>query len=616
MRIINHLKSNENSLLLLLLLGLWAILNLFTAAYTDLTADESYYWVISKELLWGYYDHPPLSALLLRCGTFLFGDTELGVRFFTILLHYATLALFWFVIRTPKSNYITALKYFVICFSLPLLHVYGFVATPDAPLMFAIVLTLWAYKKFANSAVYTQANYFSSIAFLALGFALMAYAKYHGALVVIAIVLSRPKLLIDWRFYAAGLLAAAIYLPHFWWQWQHDFVSFEYHLNGRKDPFQWRYVSEYLLNFFGAYNPFLTIPFFAILIRSNPFVKAPLERYFRVSSIFILFVFLYSTGGGHVQAQWMLPLIFPIVFFMLKRSERSEWFAKYVWWTCGVFGALLMIVQIALISVPAQLLPSIELRGVVSHVQQAALNFNGNADENTIENNEKSEEGSSTSSATIAALILEGRYHHASTFNFYTDLPTYAMPSVYWRSSHYEFMDTPTDLYGKRVAQEISSLIRIRTPQEELFEKYKSITVPTMGTIFYEVVDSYIPTKNVSIEVQGLPEKVLTEQELALTLVLTNPYDFDIEVGAGEGAFGIFINMHNSDRTVWYDLPIEVKPVVLGRKSSATITAYVTIPEFETDDYVVGFSLMRSPFATWYNSRVFSLMIVNPKTRV
>jgi len=40
----------------------------------------------SKHLAGGYYDHPPMVALVIRLGTMIGGDTELGVRLASILL--------------------------------------------------------------------------------------------------------------------------------------------------------------------------------------------------------------------------------------------------------------------------------------------------------------------------------------------------------------------------------------------------------------------------------------------------------------------------------------------------------------------------------------------------
>src|ERR1700739_1982401 len=62
------------------------VLRLVAAAWTPLTFDEAYYWMWSKHLAGGYYDHPPGVAVVIRLGTMIAGDTELGVRLVSILL--------------------------------------------------------------------------------------------------------------------------------------------------------------------------------------------------------------------------------------------------------------------------------------------------------------------------------------------------------------------------------------------------------------------------------------------------------------------------------------------------------------------------------------------------
>ncbi|HZQ39979.1 MAG TPA: glycosyltransferase family 39 protein, partial [Rhizomicrobium sp.] len=71
--------------------ALWAVaglivLRLVMAALLPLSADEAYYWLWSRHLAAGYYDHPPAIALVIRFGTLLLGDSELGVRLGGVLL--------------------------------------------------------------------------------------------------------------------------------------------------------------------------------------------------------------------------------------------------------------------------------------------------------------------------------------------------------------------------------------------------------------------------------------------------------------------------------------------------------------------------------------------------
>src|SRR6185312_7324884 len=60
-------------------------LRLVAAAWTPITFDEAYYWMWSKHLAGGYYDHPPMVALVIRAGTMIAGDSEFGVRLVSIL---------------------------------------------------------------------------------------------------------------------------------------------------------------------------------------------------------------------------------------------------------------------------------------------------------------------------------------------------------------------------------------------------------------------------------------------------------------------------------------------------------------------------------------------------
>lgn len=65
-------------------LFIWWLINLLQAAFTELAHDEAYYFMFSQQLDWGYFDHPPMTALLIWLGSFMGG--EFGVRFFFTIL--------------------------------------------------------------------------------------------------------------------------------------------------------------------------------------------------------------------------------------------------------------------------------------------------------------------------------------------------------------------------------------------------------------------------------------------------------------------------------------------------------------------------------------------------
>ena len=71
---------------------IWFILNLIQSYFTEIIDDEAYYWVYSQALEWGYFDHPPMIALLIRLGSSLVPGA-LGVRLLPSLLGAATVFL-------------------------------------------------------------------------------------------------------------------------------------------------------------------------------------------------------------------------------------------------------------------------------------------------------------------------------------------------------------------------------------------------------------------------------------------------------------------------------------------------------------------------------------------
>ena len=167
--------------LVALLLAAWWVLNLLQAAFTGLANDEAYYWYYSRHLDWGYFDHPPMVALLIWLSSWAPGLLE--IRFFSTLLQPLYLLLFWHAIRPAAATRRDAVLYVLLCFSQPLLQLYGFLAVPDAPLMFSTALFLWSYRRFHRSASLGNA------ALMGLSVALLGYSKYHGALVVALVLL-------------------------------------------------------------------------------------------------------------------------------------------------------------------------------------------------------------------------------------------------------------------------------------------------------------------------------------------------------------------------------------------------------------------------------------------
>ncbi len=97
------LKSSKSLFVFYLLL--FFVVNILQSIYTELIDDEAYYWLWSKDLSWGYFDHPPMVALWIKISGFFFNG-ELGVRFFSAFMFSFTLILIWKLIDIKTNGII------------------------------------------------------------------------------------------------------------------------------------------------------------------------------------------------------------------------------------------------------------------------------------------------------------------------------------------------------------------------------------------------------------------------------------------------------------------------------------------------------------------------------
>ena len=277
----------------------WLLLNIVQVSLMELTSDEGYYWFYAQHLQWGYYDHPPMIAAMIKAGTsFLPG--ELGVRFFNVLFSTAGLYLFF---RLLPDDYQSSKKTYLLLLAAPLLHYLTFLVFPDGPLLFFSLLFLYAYKQFLQKQTLALALC------IGLALAMMAYSKYHGALVLLFTVLANPKLLKQGYFYFSIFVAALFFLPHALWQFNNDFPTLQYHLSGRTGGWSFKHVGEYLSQQIFAIGPALIF---------LPFVfktKDVFERTLKFIAIGTLAFFLVSSFKTFVHFHWTSIALFPLLYF-------------------------------------------------------------------------------------------------------------------------------------------------------------------------------------------------------------------------------------------------------------------------------------------------------------
>ncbi len=411
--------ANQFSRSFVIFLGLLLLINLVQAYFTPLIYDETYYWYYAQNMAWGYFDHPPMVALMVKLSA-LFFKGELGVRFFSCLLGAATSLVIWLLITPPeKKKYVS--HFFLLLFAMVLFNAYGFLTLPDTPLLFFTALFLLVYKKFLE-----KENVGLAI-LLGLLIAALLYSKYHGVLIVFFVLLSNLSLLRNKFAWLAVLVALLAYFPHLNWLYQNDFVSVKYHLFERPNqPYDFsEFTLGYLLNLivnFGLLFPW----FYWALIVTKPkdrFTKSLLYLSYGI----ILFFFL-SSFQRRAQAQWVIVICVPMMVltfhYLIAHEKSRKWMFRL-----GVLSLVLLFYARAWLVYQ----PLIPFMGYETHGPKEWVK--------TV-----------NSIVGDTPVVFENSYRRAPMYAFYTGNTSFSFNNIFYRQNQYSIDKAEAEVQGKRIA--------------------------------------------------------------------------------------------------------------------------------------------------------------------
>jgi len=320
------------------LLG-WTVLNIIQGYTLELHADEAYYWLYSRFLDWGYFDHPPMVALFIRFGDSIMHN-ELGLRILTITVSTASFYILWLILKKYNAS---AKLFAIVIACMFMCHMYGFTTTPDSPLFFFAVVFYYFYQKYIEQDTWLLAF------ILGVVIACLLYSKYHAILLIGFTVLSNIKLLKRPSFWLIVVLASVLFIPHILWQVHHNFPSLNYHLSERSAE---KYHPEFTY-LFPLGQILMAGPLIGWYLFYKGFTAKITDGFIRclmVNSIGTPIFFLISSFRGEVQPQWtyiaFAPLILLIVINFAQKPNLPKWFYPVAYANI----AIILCVRIALIA--------------------------------------------------------------------------------------------------------------------------------------------------------------------------------------------------------------------------------------------------------------------------
>jgi 4-amino-4-deoxy-L-arabinose transferase-like glycosyltransferase len=286
-----------------------------------LSADEAYYWLWSRHLAAGYFDHPPAVAYLIRAGTSLFDKSPLGVRLGSLVL---SVAATWFVWRAAaallerEEDGAVAALYFNLTL---MVAVETLAATPDAPEIACAAGLLCALVRLQASG---DGRWWLGVG-VAGGLGLLSkYTAFFLGLGTVLWLVATPDgrlwLRSPW-LYVGGAIAVLVFSPNLAWNAEHGWITFAFQFGRvQSGHVTLRYLGEFIAAQIGMATPFI----FVLAVMG--LVLARKDRRLRLIAILIVpavVYFLVHALHDRVQANWT-SFLFPAFAVAAAAAASSE----------------------------------------------------------------------------------------------------------------------------------------------------------------------------------------------------------------------------------------------------------------------------------------------------
>ena len=547
--------------LVALWLGVWWCANLIEAGCTELANDEAYYHMFAQRLAWGYFAHPPVTALLVWLGERLFGG-ELGVRFFFTVLQPLYLWALWRLVRPADAVRRDATLFVMLSASTLLLQLYGFIAVPDGPLLASSAVFLWTFRNFSEGR---------RLAWLWMGaaIALMAYSKYLGALVLLFALAANPRLFARPALYASGAVAAVLLVPHLVWQYHHDWASFVYHLSARNSVFRPGYVVEFLANMLVVFNPFLVPIYVQAWRKTRP--QSAVGRALKLLPAAFIGFFLLSSLRGYVQPQWVIVSVFGLIYVAFAYVRRHPRTRRYAMAAGGATLLLVAAVRVEMIFNPL------------------GLRFE------VFDNSESY--GAIAAEAQGRPVVFRHGYAVAAKYAFYTGGEAYCQPNIRYRTHQWQFRDDDSRFAGREV------LVECPPPGiADTTGRVRTVRLANGRSFTWFVDPDFRPVRKGGVTIGGMPRRVAAGDTLRLRLRFSNPYDYAIRVGMEPQ--GVRLSMlwkHGRFRVE--EFPLEDRFTIPAGGEVSHEVIFPVPQRLSGAQFEAGFALCREGYTNWFNGK-------------
>jgi 4-amino-4-deoxy-L-arabinose transferase-like glycosyltransferase len=313
-----------------------------------LLGDEAYYWVCSRHLDLSYFDKGPGAAVTIALGTHLFGNTVFGIRFFAVLLSFATGLSIFALARMLFSERVAWFSV-LLTLAIPLFAVGSLLMTIDPLSVFFWTLAAIAFWKAKDTP--SLGPWLAAGALVGIG----GLAKYTNLVELLCFALfclccteyrsqfRRPQ------FYAilGGALVCSI--PVLIWNSRHDWITVEHLVHRGALDGGWHFspveLSFFLCSQAGVISPLIFIGIAGSLFgpRLDPKYRAAV-RFLLCLFLPLVVFYLVLSANKAGQANWTAPAYVAGVILFAARwtfgGANARWIRNF-----GVVAVILGLLE-------------------------------------------------------------------------------------------------------------------------------------------------------------------------------------------------------------------------------------------------------------------------------
>ncbi|WP_336514884.1 ArnT family glycosyltransferase [Pollutibacter soli] len=498
----------------------WALLSIVQAAGTGLFDDEAYYWVYSRFPDWGYFDHPPMIAILIKTGYYFF-QNEFGVRLLIVAMSTATVAAIDSLISQKNDR-----LFYAIVLSMGLLQIGSIIAVPDVPLLFFIALFFLAYRRFSS-----QPDYFSATV-LGMIMALMLYSKYHAVLVIFFTLLSNLRLLAKPQTWLAAIIALLLFAPHLAWQYQHDFISIQYHLFERNATvYQFNFTTEYVIGQILLVGPLIGWLLLWSSAKHKP--ESALESALKWTFAGVYLLFFVSTFKGRSEANWTVPALISVIIiahqYLLFKPALSKWIFRLA------IPSLVLILAARfymLMDVPP-----------VKWIKKDAFHKN------------RPWAAAIKEQANGLPVVFINSYQRASQYWFYSGDTSFAMNNIFYRRNNYNFWPLEERLQHRKV-------LVVSGESSNLFSK---LIVNPKRKNWYYIADDWFSFSHIRIYGPSKMKAPAHHLKTSLEFIVPRSLEQAKQLGYDSAAVSLVLYYHDNDPGLIVKSNLTVRDIAAGK---------------------------------------------------